>query len=276
MRKNRYNLFVMILSAFLFSVVPAMADVQPKGEKVGVCLGGHDVYAVEANGIKIGYSLIGSGDPLLMLTGLGCTMDNWSEEIIRILSAKYQLVLMDNRGMGFSSDDGKTFSYPLFAKDVLALMDEIGISKAYVLGYSQSSVTTQQLLITAEERFKKAVVHATSVDGSAVADSLSEKSEEQSQKLPPVVERQMEAAKTWKSPLDRMAELSLPVMFIVGTDDTVVGAESSLKLASVVPGSWLVRFTGGTHKLMYEAPRDFAATVLNFLDVDESIALGNL
>ncbi len=276
MRRDRYSLFVMILSAFLFSVVPAMADVQPKGEKVGGCLGGHDVYAVEANGIEIGYSLIGSGDPLLMLTGLGCTMNDWPEEIIRILSAEYQLVLMDNRGMGFSSDDGKTFSYPLFAKDVLALMDEIGISKAYVLGYSQSSVTTQQLLITAEERFKKAVVHATSVDGSAVADSLSEKSEEQSQKLPPVVERQMEAAKTWKSPLDMMAKLSLPVMFIVGTDDTVVGAESSLKLASVVPGSWLVRFTGGTHKLMHEAPRAFAATVLNFLDVDESIAVGNL
>lgn len=272
MRKCRF-IVLPILAFFVFAASPLWADISPVGEKVGFCLGDNDVYKVHSGGIDIGYCLIGSGHPLLMLTGLGCTMDDWPEEVVEKLSARYQLVLMDNRGMGFSSEDGTDFSYPLFARDVLALMDELGLSKTYVLGYSQSSVTTQQLLLSAPERFEKAVIHATSVDGSSVADSLSKKFEEISESLSPVVKRQLEAAKTWKSPLDGLSHLSMPVMFLVGTDDTVVGADSSLKLASVMPGSWLVRFKGGSHRLMYEAPKDFASVVTQFLELNEIVDL---
>jgi pimeloyl-ACP methyl ester carboxylesterase len=62
-------------------------------------------------------------------------------------------------------------------------------------------------------------------------------------------------------------------MFIVGTSDTVVGAESSKKLASVIPGAWLVQFKNGSHGLMIEAPAKLAEIVLTFLDINETVGV---
>jgi pimeloyl-ACP methyl ester carboxylesterase len=54
--------------------------------------------------------LIGSGEPLQLLTGLGAAMENWVSEFIEEASKKYQLILMDNRGMGYSTDNGQQFT----------------------------------------------------------------------------------------------------------------------------------------------------------------------
>jgi pimeloyl-ACP methyl ester carboxylesterase len=73
--------------------------------------------------------------------------------------------------------------------------------------------------------------------------------------------------------LDKVASITNQVMFIVGTSDTVVGAESSKKLASVIPGAWLVQFKNGSHGLMIEAPAEFAEIVLTFLDINETVGV---
>jgi pimeloyl-ACP methyl ester carboxylesterase len=244
-------------------------DVPPMGEKVALDPQGRAVYQVEANGIKIGYKLIGSGEPLLLLTGMGCTMERWSPEFIEAASGKYQLIVVDNRGMGYSTDNGAPFDYELFAKDAVALLDRLGVAKTNVLGYSQSSVTTQNLLLSYPGRIGKAVIHATSIDGKAVSEAFKGAS------LPdnPTVAKQLEAAMGWRTPLDKMALVENQVMLLVGTADTIVGAQSSKTLAGLIPGAWLVQFKNGTHHLQFEAPREFARIVLAFLEMDETVAL---
>ncbi|MBI4804869.1 MAG: alpha/beta hydrolase [Desulfovibrio sp.] len=242
-------------------------DVSPVGEKIAVDGKGHAIYQVEANGIKIGYKLIGSGEPLLLLTGLGCTMDRWTPEFIDAASAKYQLIIMDNRGMGYTTDNGLDFNYKLFAKDVISLLDSLGVSKTNVLGYSQSSVTTQNLLLDYPDRVGKAVIHATSTDGKAVAAAF------KSGPLPdnPTIKKQIQAAMGWEAPLDRVALITNQVMLLVGTADTIVGTQSSKTLAGLIPGAWLVQFKNGTHHLQFEAPAEFARIVLTFLEMNETV-----
>jgi pimeloyl-ACP methyl ester carboxylesterase len=242
-------------------------DVSPVGEKVAVDEKGHSIYQVEANGIKIGYKLIGSGEPLLLLTGLGCTMDRWTPEFIDAASGKYQLIIMDNRGMGYTTDNGLDFNYKLFAKDVISLLDALGVGKTNVLGYSQSSVTTQNLLLEYPDRVGKAVIHATSTDGKAVAAAF------KSIPLPdnPTIKKQIQAAMGWQAPLDKMALIMNQVMLLVGTADTIVGTESSKTLAGLIPGAWLVQFKNGTHHLQFEAPAEFSRIVLTFLEMNETV-----
>ena len=174
---------------------------------------------------------------------------------------------MDNRGMGYTTDNGQQFTYRLFAQDVIALMDSLEVKKTNVLGYSQSSVTTQNLLLYYPDRFNKAIIHATSIDGSAVAAALKHMA------LPdnPTIKKQLQAAMTWKAPLEKMSLIKNPVMLLVGTADTVVGTKSSKTLASLIPGAWLVQFKGGTHHLQYEAPSAFTQIVLTFLAMDETV-----
>jgi len=95
MRRSRFAAVAFRVSCLLLLALGIVAtasfagDVSPKGEKVAVDAQGHDIYQVDANGIRIGYKLIGSGDPLLLLTGLGCTMERWTPEFIEAASQKY-------------------------------------------------------------------------------------------------------------------------------------------------------------------------------------------
>ena len=257
----------LVLTLFVTLSVASAKDVSPVGEKIAVDAQGHAIYQVEGNGIKIGYKLIGSGEPLLLLNGLGCTMDRWTPEFIEEASRKYQLIIMDNRGMGYTTDNGVKFTYRLFAQDVISLLDSLGIINTNVLGYSQSSVTTQNLLLYYPDRVNKAVIHATSINGKAVAAAF------KGIALPdnPTIKKQIKAAMGWKSPLDKMPLIKNQVMLLVGTEDNIVGEESSKTLARLIPGAWLVQFKNGTHHLQFEAPSEFSRIVLTFLEMNETI-----
>ncbi len=273
MRRTRSACVTMYVSSLLLLLLGLCAsiswarDILPVGEKTAVDAKGRAIYQTIANGIRIGYKLIGSGSPLLLLTGLGATMEDWTPEFIEEAAKKHQLILMDNRGMGYSTDDGQPFDYNLFARDVVGLLDALGVSQTDVLGYSQSSVTTQNLLLSFPGRINKAVIHATSTDGKAVAATLKRI------RLPdnPTIRKQLQAAMGWETPLEKMKQITNPVMLLVGTADTVVGTESSRLLAGVIPGAWLVQFKNGTHHLQFEAPAAFARIVLTFLEMDETV-----
>ena len=197
-----------------------------------------------------------------MIVGCGGTMDHWPQEVIETLSKKYQLILLDNRGMGYSTANDVTFTYKLFADDVIGLLTALGVKKANVLGHSMGSAITQKLLLEYPQRLNKAIISATSTDGSNVANKVSDD---------PTVLRQMEATNHWKTPLDKLPLIANQVMIVVGTSDTVVGVESSKTLASAIPGAWLVQFKNATHNLIFEAPAEFAKIVLTFLDINETV-----
>jgi pimeloyl-ACP methyl ester carboxylesterase len=265
-------LFVSLLIALSIGVSSAtVQQLQPSGETIGLDKEGATIYQVQANGIKIGYKLIGSGEPLVMIAGTGNTMDRWPHELIETLSKKYQLIIMDNRGMGYTTANDVTFTNKLFADDVIGLLDALKVKQTNVLGFSLGSVITQELLLEYPQRFNKAVIYATSTDGSNVAAILKGKVSQIKTPINPTVLRQIEATTHWKTPLDKLPSITNQVMLVVGASDPVVGVESSKTIASAIPGAWLVQFKNGTHTLMNEAPTEFARIVLTFLEINETI-----
>jgi len=240
--------------------------IQPSGNAVGLDKQSNAVYQVHANGIKIGYKLIGSGDPLVMLMGLGGTMDRWPEGVVETLSKKYQLIILDNRGMGYTTADATTFTCKLLADDVIGLLDALKVTSANVLGFSMGSMITQELLLEYPHRVNKAVVYATSTDGSKVVEALKGKTPDE-----PTILNQLEATIHWKTPLGKLPFITNQILVVVGTADTVVGIESSKTLALAVPGAWLVQFKKATHHLMFEAPVELAKLVSAFLEINETV-----
>ncbi len=263
-------LFVSLLILLVISVFNVSAQqIQPSGKAIGLDKQGNIVYQVAANGIDVGYKLIGSGEPLVMIMGLGGIMNDWPEEIIEALSKKYQLILLDNRGMGYTKTNKTTFTYKLFADDIISLLDVLKIKKTNVLGYSMGSTITQELLLKYPERFNKAIIHATSIDGSNVVAAFEKKGKPAD--IPPTVLRQIEATTHWKTPINKLPLITNQVMLVVGTADTVVGIESSKTIASAIPGAWLVQFKKATHRLIFEIPVEFSKIVLTFLDINETV-----
>lgn len=240
--------------------------IKPSGKKVALDKQGNAIYQIHANGIEIGYKLIGAGEPLILIMGIANTMERWPSAIIETLSMKHQLILVDNRGIGYSTADNKEFTYKLFAKDVISLLDALKVKSVNVFGVSMGSVITQELLLEHSEKFNKAIICATSIDGGNVASTIKDKVPNN-----PIAQRQLEATLHWKSPLEKLSHIPNQVMLVVGTSDTVVGIASSKTLAATIPGAWLVQFKNASHNLIDEAPNELAKIILAFLDINQSI-----
>ena len=51
----------------------------------------------ETNGIRIYYETSGRGDPLVLIGGLGSTLDSWSAQV-PLYSERLRVITFDNRG----------------------------------------------------------------------------------------------------------------------------------------------------------------------------------
>jgi len=90
-------------------------------------------------GVRIRYEVEGSGSPLVLLSGLTGYLESWQElGYVDSLKDKYKLILIDLRGHGGSDKphDPEAYRLKLLAEDVVAVLDDLGISKAHFLGYS--------------------------------------------------------------------------------------------------------------------------------------------
>lgn len=96
-------------------------------------------YATSTDGVRIFYTTIGSGPPLLLIHGATGTTRWWElYGYLNALSGNYQLILMDLRGHGQSDKPHEHSAYqmPQQADDVVAVLDDLRISRAHVWGLS--------------------------------------------------------------------------------------------------------------------------------------------
>jgi pimeloyl-ACP methyl ester carboxylesterase len=94
------------------------------------------VSKIRVNDMEMAYRIHGSGPPLIMITGFSGTMDLWDPAVLDALSARFKVIIFDNRGMGGTTAGQKDFSIERFADVTAEFMDALKISHAFVLGWS--------------------------------------------------------------------------------------------------------------------------------------------
>ncbi|NLK96086.1 MAG: alpha/beta hydrolase [Clostridiales bacterium] len=85
--------------------------------------------------IKINYVEKGSGVPLILLHGNGENLEYFNHQI-DFFSKYYRVIAIDTRGHGKSERGTKPFTIKQFAEDLKDFLDEMGIKKAILLGFS--------------------------------------------------------------------------------------------------------------------------------------------
>lgn len=99
---------------------------------------------VTVNGTTIAYTLHGEGEPLLLIHGAQCSSVEWKPQI-EALAAHFRLIVPDVRGHGASAQTADPYSMELFADDLAALLDALGVESAHVLGHSMGGAVAQSL-----------------------------------------------------------------------------------------------------------------------------------
>jgi pimeloyl-ACP methyl ester carboxylesterase len=113
---------------------------------------GFEIKKAKVDDIELAYYIRGHGEPLLMIMGFRGTMGVWDPQLLEILEKHYQLILFDNRGIGFSTDSEEDHTtIPQMANDTLGLIKSLGYDRVHVLGWSMGSMIAMQLAVTHPE-----------------------------------------------------------------------------------------------------------------------------
>ena len=89
---------------------------------------------VTNQGVRIHYQVEGEGPPLVLQHGLTQSMKRWyMAGYVDALKPSYQLALVDARGHGASDKphDPAAYTLPLQVGDIVAVLDDLHLSKAH-------------------------------------------------------------------------------------------------------------------------------------------------
>lgn len=92
---------------------------------------------VTLQGVTYEYEVVGSGQPLLLLHGFTGSLETW-RPFIPEWSKQFQVIVVDLVGHGKTESPEETWHYEIeqVASQMIALLDELQIPKAHMLGYS--------------------------------------------------------------------------------------------------------------------------------------------
>ena len=120
---------------------------------------------VAADGAQLAYRRIGKGQPLLVLNGFAATSSDWDPYFIARLASSNELILLNNRGIGGSSDDGKPFDIFQLADDAARVIEALDIARTNVMGWSMGGYIAQACAVKYADRIDKLVLLSTDPGG---------------------------------------------------------------------------------------------------------------
>ena len=94
------------------------------------------VQRIDANGVGIAYWRMGFGAPLILIHGLAANRAFWYAPIARRLAHRFQVIMYDLRGHGFSDMSPSGYRPLDMVADLKALMDNLDVDRAHIVGHS--------------------------------------------------------------------------------------------------------------------------------------------
>ncbi|HVN55994.1 MAG TPA: alpha/beta hydrolase [Anaerolineaceae bacterium] len=114
---------------------------------------------LERQGCPIRYWLGGTaGRPLVVFTHGACVDHRSFNANLPVVAQDYRVLTWDVRAHGLSRPAGAPFSVPLAVEDLLAILDRVGTQKAVLVGHSNGTYISQELVFRYPEMVQAIVI----------------------------------------------------------------------------------------------------------------------
>jgi len=234
-------------------------------------------------GIRMYYEVYGHGMALVMLHGGLGDGRQFSHQIPEF-SKHFRLIVPDLRAQGRTSDGPDSLTYHEEAEDVIALMDQLKVRQADVMGWSDGGIDGLDLAIHHPDRIRHLVTFGANFtpDGympddvkwnqTATAESLGPDAKAAYERTAPDPSHFTVAMNRilnlWRTqPNFTLAELGTiraPALIVAGEHD-LIREEHSRALAAAIPGARLWIVPGANHGVMIDRADVVNPMVLEFL-----------
>lgn len=122
---------------------------------------------LKSNQIEIYYEIHGSGQPLVLIAGVGYGAWFW-HKLVQELKADFQVIIFDNRGSGQSDQPVGPYTVPMLAADTAGLLDALELEGTAVMGHSLGGFIAQELIVSRPELVGKLILASTNHGGMQV------------------------------------------------------------------------------------------------------------
>jgi pimeloyl-ACP methyl ester carboxylesterase len=95
---------------------------------------------------------MGSGEPVVLLSGFAQTWWEWRSLMPALAAAGYRAIAPDLRGEGWSDLPFKPIARTKRAEDVLALLEKIGLDRVRLVSHDMGAITAFQLALQSPNR----------------------------------------------------------------------------------------------------------------------------
>jgi pimeloyl-ACP methyl ester carboxylesterase len=251
----------------------------------------------------VGYREVGTGSPVVLIMGLGGSIDDWQPAFVAGLAADHTVVAFDNAGVGQTAALPAPLSITGMANQASALIAALGLGRTAVLGWSMGGMIAQALAVLHPEQVSRLILaatqagtgHALPVPAAAAAAVVSpDPSTVLSVLFPPgqiraeqtyalgilrypdfyqapraTISAQAVAVQQWIAGQDpagrQLGRVRLPTLVADGTQDELDPVANDRLLADTVPAARLVLYPDAGHAFLFQDLTSFLSVAQRFL-----------
>src|ERR1700742_2522671 len=257
------------------------------------------------NDVSLYYDVAGDGPVLCLINGYRLSGEAWPSAFIARLSARCSVLSFDNRGTGRSDKPDAGYEFANMAEDVIGLLDDLGLSRVHLFGFSMGGAIAQEVAIRHPDRIRRLTLFGTFCGGiwaepasytvfRRLLVTENQTPEEAARQAWPVtytpdylaanaeaVEQQLRRELEHPTPMfvaQRQMEalgafnsyrdlprIAAPTLVATGTHDVLVKPRNAKILASRIPNTRLELLADLGHRAIWEAPEEIADLVGDFL-----------
>ena len=257
---------------------------------------------VKANGLDIYVEQVGQGPDVLLLGGLGDTVESWQFQL-HGLADRYRLTAFDNRGAGRTAMPKGPASVETMADDAAGVLRALEIPSAHVAGFSGGSIIAQELALRHPVRVRSLVLQSTfpfmdeylrqwarfvrwlidvapsehaflegffldiytprAHNDGTVAQIIDEVLAFPHKQAPEDMQRFLDAFIVHDTS-DRLHQITAPTLVLAGGLDTVSRPELCRAVADAIPGALFEIMPAESHQPFQEVPEEWNARVDEF------------
>jgi pimeloyl-ACP methyl ester carboxylesterase len=261
------------------------------------------VQVVQTDEGPVAYRQLGKGRPLVLIMGVGGSIDDWAPALVDDLASSFHLILFDNAGIGRTATLAPPLTITEMAGQTSAFISALGLQRVDVLGWSMGGMIAQALATQHPTQVGRVVLAATQpgtgralpIPSAAAADAVStDPADVLSVLFPPgqgraeeayvsgilsypgyygaprtIVAAQSAAIESWMSGADpsghRADAIRSPTLVADGTLDALDPLANDRMLATAIRGARLALYPGAGHGFLFQDAAPFASRLRTFL-----------
>lgn len=248
----------------------------------------------QVNEVELYYDLQGEGEPIVFIHGLLDDSSVWNAQI-ELFTANYRVITYDLRGHGRSDKPKGNYSIQTLADDLYALMNELNLEKAMIVGHSEGGMVAILFTLDHPDKVSKLVLVSSGAKASLLqglfsrlksilpygtfvkmvtgtkyrkpSEQVTERAMEIAMNVPKHVMNEYWNALTGNYDVKRsLYRIETPTLIIAGEKDTLIPLSRSKLLIKGIEGSELRTIPECGHMVMIEKPGELNEILQEFID----------